>query len=267
MNIKRHFQYEPSVEATVSQIGISRWNWVSTKSSDQAKAKEIMSQKRFDVLPIENNNGSFTSYYCTQKWNDYKHLNKLNINENQAIYYRLTFKDLIRKFKNEERYYYFLTGYEQVLGLISYVNLNCQLVYNYLFFVISDIERSVSGILSNFIAQETILNEFENSEDKHLRKIAYNFRKSMEKNEDNNIFQQMYLQTIGITVKKFLSDLPDNLKKLAKFSSKFSSVYSPLRNKIMHPVRPILSDKKSIDQIDELLNDYQKIKNIVKSNY
>jgi hypothetical protein len=33
----------------------------------------------------------------------------------------------------------------------------------------------------------------------------------------------------------------------------------------MHPVRPILSDKKSITQIDELLNDYIEIKNIAES--
>lgn len=263
MNIKKHFLYEPSVEVTASQIGISKWNWISTELIGQDNAENTMEQKRLDVLPIENEDGTFTSYYCTQEWSNYEHLNKLEIRDTHTIYYRLTLKDLIRKFKNENRHYYFLTDYDQILGLVSYVNLNCQLVYNYLFFIIADIERSVSDVLKNHIQQEQILNEFENSDDKHLNEIASNFKESVSSNADNNIFQQMYLQTVGITVKKFSHNLPDEYKKLAKYSSKFSSVYKELRNKVMHPVRPILSDEESINEIDELLNDYQEIKDIV----
>lgn len=42
----------------------------------------------------------------------------------------------------------------------------------------------------------------------------------------------------------------------------FSSegTYGKLRNKIIHPVRPILSDHSTIAQMDELITDYVTIK-------
>lgn len=266
MNIKKQFQYDPAIEVSVSQIGISKWNWISINSTDQNKAKKLMKSNRFDVLPIENEDGSITSYFSTQQWNNYENLNRINIKDTQIIYYRLSLKDLIRKFKNDERHYYFLTDYEQILGLVSYVNLNCQLVYNYLYFIIADIERSVSEIMKSYVSQEIILSEFSKSEDSHLSDLVTEFKKNIESNNDIDIFHQMYLQTIGITLKKFLTELPDEYKKLAKFSSKFGSqgVYNLVRQKVMHPVRPILSDTKSINQIDELLSDYVEIKSIVE---
>lgn len=74
----------------------------------------------------------------------------------------------------------------------------------------------------------------------------------------------MYLQAIGITLDKFVHFLPDEYKSLNKYSSKFSpnGSYGTIRNKIMHPVRPILNDKDTISNIHELLQDYSKMSEI-----
>jgi hypothetical protein len=265
MDIKRQFEYEPIIEVSASQIGISKWNWITTSSINQNEAIKKMRDNRFDVLPIKNQDGSVTSYFVTQEWNDYSNLNKINIGDAHTVYYKLSFRDLLRKFKNEERHYYFLTDYQDILGLVSFVNLNCQIVYNYLFFIISDLERSVSECLKSYVSQEKIIEYFSKSNDNHLSEILSNFNNSMHSNYDNDIFQLMYLQTIGITLKKFLNDLPDKYKKLGKYSAKFGSegVYNLIRNKVMHPVRPILSDQNSIMQINELLDDYIMIKEIL----
>ena len=151
MNIKKQFQYDPAIEVSASQIGISKWNWISIKSNDETQALSLMKTNRFDVLPIENEDGTVTSFFSTQEWNKYDSLNKSRIKDAATIYYRLSLKDLVRKFKEEERHFYFMTDYNEVLGLVSFVNLNCQLVYNYLFFIIADIERSVSEILKKYI--------------------------------------------------------------------------------------------------------------------
>jgi arsenate reductase-like glutaredoxin family protein len=266
MNIKKQFHYDPAIEVSASQIGISKWDWISTKSTEEKSVVELMQKNRFDVLPIENEDGTFNSYFSTQEWNVYSSLNKNKINDAQTIYYRLSLKDLIRKFKNDGRHYYFLTDHDQILGLVSYVNLNCQLVYNYLFFIIADIERSVSEILKKHISQNEIISKFKESEDEHLLDLSNSFQKSIEDNNDSDIFQHMYLQTVGITLKKFISRLPNKYKPLNKYSAKFGAqgVYNLVRQKVMHPVRPILSDNKSINQIDELLNDYIEIKNITE---
>ena len=269
MNIKKQFQYDPAIEVSASQIGISKWNWTSVKSTDQKQALSQMKSKRFDVMPIENEDGTVTFFYSTQEWNVYDGLNKNRIKDASTIYYRLSLKDLVRKFKEEDRHFYFLTDYNEVLGLVSYVNLNCQLVYNYLFFIIADIERSVSELLKHYIKQADILSKFQESNDQHLIKLSESFQKSIESNNDSDIFQHMYLQTVGITLNKFNSKLPKDCKMLNKYSSKFGTegVYNLVRNKVMHPVRPILSDKESINQIDELLTDYSKIKDIIEKHF
>ena len=40
-----------------------------------------MKSIRYDVLPIENNDGTVTSYFVTQQWNDYENLNRINIKD------------------------------------------------------------------------------------------------------------------------------------------------------------------------------------------
>ena len=266
MNLKKQFIYDPSIEVSASQIGISKWHWISTNSNDPAIAREIMKSNRFDVLPIINEDGLVTSFFSTQEWNNYENLNKLPIKDTQTIYYRLSFKDLIRKFKNDQKHFYFLTDYEQILGLVSYVNLNCQLVYNYLFYIIADIERSISKIIKSYMSPEEVLNQFSISKDNHLLDLVKEYNKQIELNSDNDFFQYMYLQTIGIVLKKFQNNLPIEYKRLLKFASKFGSegTYNLIRRKVMHPIRPILSDIKSIDQIDELLSDYEEIRNIIE---
>jgi hypothetical protein len=42
MNIKKQFHYDPEVEVSASQIGISKWDWTSTKTTEEKIAVEIM---------------------------------------------------------------------------------------------------------------------------------------------------------------------------------------------------------------------------------
>ena len=194
MNIQKQFQYDPSIDVTASQIGISKWNWTYIKSNDISEATTIMKKNRFDVLPIENADGLVTSYYSTVEWNNYDHLNISKILEAQTIYYRMSLKDLIKKFMDDKRHFYFLTDYSQILGLVSFVNLNCQLVYNYLFYLLSDIERSVSTLLKNHIHQDTVIMMLKSSTDNHQQEVYKSYIKNVEANQDVDIFQLMYLQ-------------------------------------------------------------------------
>ena len=268
MNIRKQFFYDPAIEVSAAQIGISKWNWESVKSGNEEDALWIMKKNRFDVLPVENEDGTFTSYYSTQEWNDYSRLNLIKTKDAPKIYYRTSLNDLVKKFEREDQFYYFLTDSDQVLGLVSYVNLNCQLVYNYLFFILADIERSISSMLKDHLDQREVIEEFKRSKNTHQQELVESFDRSVRDNSDTDIFELMYLQSIGITLKKFTYKLPHSLKGLAKYSSKFSSegVYGSLRNRIMHPVRPVLSDKDSIKKINELLVDYDHIKGILDSH-
>jgi len=264
MNIKSQFQYDFQVSVSSSQIGIGKWSWITTKSESEISAKRKMKKHRFDVLPIVKKDGTVTHYFSTQKWNDYSSLNKNEIDSTRAIYYRTSLRDLVRKFIEDGRHFYFLTDNKEILGLVSYVNLNCQLVYNYLFIILSDIERKLADLLRAHIEESKLIEQFKNSDDTHLNHIASEYQKSISSNNDTDVFQHMYLQTLGICLKKNIKQLPVKYKGLNKFQKKFGAgnIYSNLRNKIMHPVRPILSDKESIKQIDELLTDYEEMQEI-----
>ncbi|MCO4293068.1 hypothetical protein NF867_09350 [Solitalea sp. MAHUQ-68] len=265
MDIRKYFDYNPILDLTAAQIGINKWDWFSINNENETEALELMKKNRFDVLPISQN-GKILKYFSTREWNIYNNLNLTKIGEGDTIYYRLSFIDLVRKFNKEERHFYFLTNYQEILGLVSYVNLNCQAVYNYLYEVFADIEQSIVYLLKKHIEQNDIIKEFKKSNDKHLEAVVRNFDESLKTGSDNSIFEHMYLQTIGITLNKFVNTLPVEFKILNKFSSKFSAngLYSQLRNKVMHPVRPILNEKETMQKIDELLKDYLEIKEILR---
>lgn len=266
MDIRKQFEYNPTLDLTAAQIGINKWDWETTDSEDEAIATQKMRTKKYDVLPIVDKDGKVMKYFSTRVWNNYDKLNLNNIEQTNSIYYKLSLADLIRKFNEENRHYYFLTNQKEVLGLVSYVNLNCQAVYNYLFQIIADIEQSIAYLLKEHINQNDILQYFKSSNDDHLKEVAKTFDDSAQPGRDNTIFEHMYLQTVGITLNKFFNKLPDNVKRLNKYSSKFSpeQVYGKLRNKVMHPVRPILNDTATIRDMDELLRDYSDIKEILR---
>lgn len=265
MSVKQHFEYRPSWDLNASHIGISKWNWQSISKEDETEARSVMANKRFDVLPLINPNDSITRYYSTRIWNNYENLNLNTIGELDKVYYRLSFSDLIKKFHNEKKHYYFLTDYDSVVGLVSFVNLNRQEVYNHLYHVISDIERSVADFLKSHISSEDIISNFESSDDNHIKEVLRSYKNGIEQGSDNSIFENMYLQTIGITLNKLGDKIPNNKKKLISYSKKFDpkGTYGILRNKIMHPVRPILSDSLTISKINELLTDYEVLKELL----
>jgi len=264
MNIQKHFAYTYHLDVTVAQIGVSKWNWIYTENDNEEAAKQIMQENRFDVLPIKNNSGIFIEYYSTQKFNDYSSLNRLKIKDENTIYYRLSLKDLVRKFHETEDLFFFLTDYDEILGLVSYVNLNCHLVYNYLFSIISNMERQVSNLLKLHLDSTELIKQFVQSGNDEIHQLAIRFLEKEVNNHDLDFFEHLYLSSLSFVIKKNINKLPEDLRILGSYSKKFGvgNVYNLLRNKVMHPVRPILSDKESISQIHELLEDYSELQNI-----
>jgi len=266
MDIRKQFEYNPTLDLTAAHIGINRWDWDTIDEENEEKAKEFMRVRKYDVLPVRDKNGNFEKFFSTRDWNNYDKLNLSYIAKSNLIYYRMSLSDLIRKFNEDKTHFYFLTNNKDVLGLASLVNLNCQAVYNFLFQVISDLERSIAYLLKAHIDQGELLDHFNSSSDDHLTSLVKTFESSAKPGKENTIFEHMYLHTVGITLKQSFKILPDRYKQLNIFSHKFSAdnIYGQLRNKIMHPVRPILNDTESISQMDELLRDYSEIKEILR---
>lgn len=266
MDIREQFEYNPSIDLTAAQIGINKWQWETINSEDEVRAKEFMKRNRFDVLPIINPDGRIERFYSTRIWNNYHDLQLANISESDTIYYRLSFSDLIKKFHYEKKHFYFLTNVDEVLGFVSFIHLNCLVVYNYLYQVFADLEQAIANLLRDHIDQKDILEIFKNSTNKYYNKFFEDYVKAVNRGRDNSIFDYMYLPHIGKTLGKFYHILPVKYHVLNDYSQNFAAdgTYNILRNKIMHPVRPILTDSDTISNIDILLTDFQKIKEILR---
>ena len=264
MNIKKYFEYTPSIDLNAAQIGINKWEWIKINSSDEVRAKEIMQNYRFDVLPIVNRS-EIKSYFATQSRNDFSNIAVLPIREEDMIYYRMSFEDLIRKFDQDNRFFYFLTNHQEVLGLVSRVNLNSQPVYSYLFQLIVSIEKNISEKLDELIDQDDIIKMFESSSDPLNQSIVKNFKEAVEQGKDNSIFQHMYLQNIGYILNKFSKKLDEKLSRLKPYKSNFSpdGLYNKIRRNVMHPVRPIYNGDITITEINQFLSDYHQIMDIL----
>lgn len=265
MSVRKHYEYNPSIDISSANIGINKWEWLAVSHEDDKLASKAMLEYQFDVLPVQTESGEVIKYFSTRKWGDYSKLNLNPITDKDVLYYRTSFKDLIEKFKKSERHYYFLADSREINGLVSYVNLNCQLVYNYLFHLISEIERNISAILKNEIEEVEVVTAFGDSEDDHIKKVLKSYTDGLEKNENSNIYESMFLQTIGITLNKFRKKLSPLACPLLRFANELSpeSNIGKLRNRVFHPVRPILSNKESIDQISTLLESYEEISLII----
>jgi hypothetical protein len=265
MDTKSYFKIIPSYDLTAAQIGISKWDWDCIGSSDEAKARDIMIEKRYDVLPIVEPDGQTYRFFCTREWNNYSSLNELRIDDHTAIYYRTSLLDLVKKFKEEGRHYYFLKDHNNIVGLVSLVNLNDPTVYNYLYQILADIERKFSLILkTSSVSEELILDYFLNSSDEHLKDIAKNYRDQKGKGLEISLYDHMYLQSIGIAFKYFNNKLDVRFRKLTSFTKKMSSIgsYNHIRNNIMHPVKSLITSKASLSQLNELLDDFEIIRSI-----
>lgn len=264
MNIRKYFDYNPELELTAAQIGINKWDWISIDKKNDLDAKKTMKSYRFDILPIVEN-GICKSYYKTVEWGNYDNIEIHSILNEDKLYYRLSFIDLLRNMLVDKRQFYFLTDTQENLGLISLNNLNCLAVYNFLFQITASIERIVSNFLKQILEEDEVIEILKNTSDKQANHLVESFLKLKSENSENTIFEHLYLQTLGTILKNVAHKIPDNKKEILTYRKKFcaENLYWDIRNKVAHPVRPLFTDKKSIEDINELISDYLKIKEIL----
>lgn len=265
MNIKNYFRYSPTIDLTAAHIGINKWDWDFIDQEEEESAKETMIKKKYDILPVQFPGESVDSFYSTEKWNDYSNVIHKDIKDADTIYYRTSFQDLVRKLHDANKHYFFLSDNREVLGLVSIANLNSQAVYNYLFQLIADIERQIILQFERCISQDDIIEAFSKSSDSHQNNVVTSFKEARKMGLDNTIFHHMYLQDIAILLKKFEGHLNKELNEILKFRKKFcpDGLFNKIRNTVMHPVRPVISNDLKLADLDQFFSDYSEMDHII----
>ena len=264
MDVRKYFDYNPELELTVAQIGINKWDWESTTKFDETYAKRIMALNRFDILPVSIE-GKISHYYQTDIWGDYLRVEVKEITKDDLIYYRLSFIDLIRRMINENRYHYFLSDSNDVLGLVSLNNLNCLSVYNYIYQVTASLEQLVSNYLKYTFKEASILKWLKSTSDKQANAVVEEYEILKAENTDNSIFHHLYFPTLGTLLKSAESRLKEENPELLMYRIKFCSgnLYAEIRNRVSHPVKPLFIDEQSVKKVNEMISDYIEIRKIL----
>lgn len=67
-----HFLREAVVDVHAAVVGISRARWTSVPAAEATpdRARDIMTSRRLDILPITEG-ASRTEYFTTETWNDH----------------------------------------------------------------------------------------------------------------------------------------------------------------------------------------------------
>lgn len=271
MNTRNYFESIPTLDITAAHIGINVWSWDYIPEENINKAKEKMAKKKYDVLPIMNKN-EVTGYYSIQKSNDYENINYNNITDAPTVYYRTSIQDLLNKLIEENRRFFFLKNNLNLLGLVSTVNFSSQLVYNYFYHRLSELERNLVTFFDKRIDHDKLIKVYESHTDSHFKEVYKTFSKKREQGLDNIIYQYFDLQDYAKCIAEFDTglkkdnlEIEDNVKEIKRFKKKFgpNSLYTKVRNTVAHPSKGFPNEEVSIKQLNEFLADLDEINSII----
>lgn len=228
-----------------------------------------MKDNRYDVIPIIYEDGTIKEFFKADEPNNYDNISRLLISDTDKIPLDTDIREIIDKFNNENRNYYFLTYESRITGLITIGNLNCRQVQVYIFNKVCDLERTLSEFINDNIQNSeiiTYIKEQAKAKDKH-KIILYNYQELINSGYDNNITEQLFLVDFFEIIKKF------SLNKSLGFSNtQWTGLISinKLRNIIAHPTRSLLDSENNIKKlvsrlnaIENLTRKLKKLKNVV----
>lgn len=230
------------VDAAVVGVSKTRWVAVSEQEASSEKAQAIMTQCRFDVLPITASNEIVREYFHTRNWSDYNSIERKEIDYSDVVSFRIPLHSLIKSFAKEQRLFYFLENEGRIVGLVSVVNLNCRQVRTFIFSLVSELEIRLSQFINS------VMNEAEILDSGVGKDIKERYDSDKEKGLEPDLMEYLYLSDlINLIAKKH------QYKVLAYESrTKFEDALGPinaLRNEAAHPTRSLITSAESVSKL------------------
>lgn len=242
------FQNEGAVKIDAAVAGISRYRWVAVQDGKEDH-KELMAKYRFDVIPIEPADQVVTEYYTTIAPGKYEEVERRSITYSDVIPLDTPIREVIYRFAEENRHFFFLSYQNQVSGLISLSNLNCRQVKIYLFSLICELEIRLSRMVQSQVGTEKILaylRALEDNGSESIGKILQHYQAAVEQEYDNDITEFLYLSDFLNLALKW-----DLHKQLVYSRNKWDDLggLNELRNLVAHPTNALVSKKHPVDKL------------------
>ena len=252
------FQDEGQVKITAASVGISRLRWTSVKESEINSNihLELMWKNRFDHLPIEPETGTITEFFKTVKPNKYDKIERLKINYNDVIPLDTNIRDVIDKFANQKKTFFFLRYQKSISGLITLGNLNCKQVQIYIFSLICELERELGDYLNSKLTDKEIKEwingkiDVSNPNDKY-KLILENYENLTNSDLENRLTEHFFLVDFFkiITDKNIYSEFGYTKSGWEDLSS-----INELRKRIAHPTRSLIDNENNIFKLQKRIN-------------
>ncbi len=208
-----------------------------------------MQKNKFDVLPIQEADGTFKKYFKTKEWGDFEvnDIKVYEIKKKDCIDHLTNIKDAVKAFAKGDRNYFFLKNEKGIAGLLTAGNLNSKHVYVYLYNLISQLEFELGRLINKSgMDDHELISIFE--ENNRSVKPNTRYKREIKKGLDHKFIECAYLgdmawiirrknfhRKIGITGKDFDSSI---------------KLVNKLRNIVAHPVNSLIKGKNSIIELD-----------------
>lgn len=232
------------IDAAVVGVSKKRWKTITEEKANVEEAQKLMSQNRFDVLPITTSDEIVKEYFHTKTWNDYQSIERNQIDYDDVIGLRTPLHLLIKNFAKEEKLFYFLANETRIVGLVSAVNLNCRQVRIFIFSLISELEIRLSKFVNSKIDEAEILQEVK-------QETKERYLADRKKGLEPDLIEYFYLsELINLIAKNKHLYTVLGYESRNKFEKPFGKI-NKLRNQAAHPSRLLITSPHSIKNLWE----------------
>lgn len=246
---------ESLFDITAMDIGITCNDWTFIAESENLNAAAIlMNSKKFDVLPIKDGFGNFSSFYVTKDWNEFEKekISRKEIAELPKLKYDTKFLELLNYFDESGNKYAVLMQNEEVRGLISIVNFSWSEIYYKLYQILHEFELQLSDwIFEKKNTDEIIEAMISSSEGQGNKDIAIGSYLIDERKGLNNHLKEYFFLTNLLSLVSSLDLYKDLGFSSSKKFRKATKHLSDVRNNVAHPVRRMI---KRADDFKDLKN-------------
>lgn len=237
-------------EITVSLTGVNKFKWVYAGHDETKKqAFDKMQKNRFDVLPIQETDGSYKRYYKTKNWGEFE-ISNIKIDEiksKDCFSHQLHIRDAIKIFANQKRNFFFLKNEKEVDGLLTAGNLNSKYVYVYLYNLISLLEFKLGNLINESGIDDLQLYRIFEENNKSVKPNT-RYRREIKKGLDHKFIEFAYLGDMAWIIKE--KKLYSKIRITGKDFDFSVKLINKLRNIVAHPVNSLIKGKGSIVELN-----------------
>ena len=267
-----HFKFSERDDLTAAILGVSSLDWESSHEidiiEDFSNVFRIISENRFDVIPIYGTSGLVDQFISTKEWGVYQSdqisLQEIDFRED-VVYYLTHVRDVLRLMVEKNRNFYFLGNHSDIVGLITVANFNDKHFYFWLYKKLVQLEKGIARFIQLHHSEEEIISEVVRISDqksgngKYFLSSFKRFEKDQIKGSDAPILEYLYFGQLCQLILHFNLQSKKGLVK-DDFETDLD-VLKKVRNMIAHPTKSLIgtpSDLKllwrGIKKMDDLIN-------------